>query len=80
MTALSDTVDILALRHASVVAAYLATDTAQQEELAGEVLRRLGIDLAGAALTTAQAEQVRLGLDVVVWRYVEGQAALLFDF
>lgn len=80
MTALSETVDILAARHAGVVAAYLIGNDAQQEELAREVLRRLGVDAAGATLTAAQEEQARLGLDVVVWRYVEAQAALLFDF
>lgn len=81
MTALGDAVDILMVRHAAIVEAYgLAAQAALLEALAGEALERLGVDAAGLTLDGGQVPSVRLALDVVVWSWVEGQTALLFDF
>jgi len=81
MTALEDTLDILAVRHEAVVAAYeLATRPEQQEAIAREALERLGINPAAATLDGTQVPAVRLALDVAAWAWVEMQAAVLFDF
>lgn len=81
MTALTDTVALLAQRHAAIVAAYAAElDASQQEAVAAEALERLGIDPAAAALTAASVPSMRLVLDVLAWAWVERQAGLLFDF
>ncbi|CUS04236.2 protein of unknown function [Candidatus Promineifilum breve] len=81
MTALEDMLDILAARHAAIVAAYdLGTQPAQQEAIGREALERLGLSPAAAALDGTQGPSARLALDVAVWAWVEKQAALLFDF
>lgn len=81
MTALSDAVDILELRHAGIVAAYgLASETAQLEAIAGEALEKLDIDPTAAALAAADVPSARLALDVMAWSWVERRAALGFDF
>ena len=79
MTALSDTVDIIDARHESIVAAF-DLSTATSEMLATEALEALSIDPTDAALLTADVPNVRLSLDVVVWRWVEARAAVGFDF
>ena len=79
MTALSDTVDIIDARHESIVAAF-DLSTATIEMLATEALEALSIDPTDAALLTADVPNVRLSLDVVAWRWVEGRAALGYDF
>ena len=79
MTALLDTVDIIDARHESIVTAF-DLSTATSEMLATEALEALSIDLTDAALLTADVPNVRLSLDVVVWRWVEARAALGFDF
>lgn len=81
MTALDDAVDILAVRHAGIVAAYaLVNETAQVEAIAGEALERLGLDANALTLEGAMVPSVRLALDVMVWAWVENRAALAFDF
>lgn len=81
MTALDDAVDILAVRHAAILAAYGSGLTqSQQEAIAREALERLSIDAAAATLEGAQVPSVRLVLDVAAWSWVERQTALLFDF
>jgi hypothetical protein len=81
VTALEDTLDILAVRHEAVVAAYeLAARPEQQEAIGREALERLGINPAAATLDGAQLPSVRLALDVVVWQWVESRTGLLFDF
>lgn len=81
MTALEDTLDILAARHAAIVAAYdLASQPEQQEAIGREALERLDINPAAATLDGAKVPSVRLALDVAAWAWVEKQAALLFDF
>ncbi len=81
MTALSDTVAILATRHDAILAAYAdALTAAQQEAIAGEALAWLVIDPAAAALLDAQLPSVRRVLDVMAWRWVERRTGLLFDF
>lgn len=81
MTALEDTLEILATQHAAIVAAYdLATQPEQQEAIGREALERLGIDPAATALDGAQVPATRLALDVAAWGWVEKQTAVLFDF
>ena len=81
MTALEDTLDILAVRHEAVVAAYeLATRPEQQEAIGREALERLGISPAATTLNGEQVPSVRLALDVVVLQWVENRTGLLFDF
>ncbi len=81
MTALDDTLDILAVRHAQVVTAYeLDLQPEQLTALATEALERLGLDPAALTLEGAHVPSARLALDVVVWTWVEGRTALLFDF
>ena len=79
MTALNDTVDIIDARHDGLVTAF-DLSTATSEMLATEALEALSIDPTDAALLTADVPNVRLSLDVVVWRWVEARAALGFDF
>ena len=79
MTALIDTVDIIDARHESIVTAF-DLSTATSEMLATEALEALSIDPTDAALLTADVPNVRLSLDVVVWRWVEARTALGFDF
>lgn len=81
MTALDDTLDILAVRHAAVLATYAAALTAEQQEtIATEALELLGIEPAALTLDGAQVPSVRLAVDVVVWTWVERLTGLLFDF
>ena len=79
MTALTDTVDMLRLRHAAVVSVF-APVTEEVEMLAGDALDALSIDPAAADLEAASVPSTRLALDVYVWRWVEARAALGFDF
>lgn len=79
MSALGDTADLINTRHESVVTAFgLAAATI--EMLATEALEALNIDGADADLATADVPNMRLALDVVVWRWVEARAALSYDF
>lgn len=81
MTALQDTVDILMVRHAEVAGVFeLEGKPDQLEALASETLGYLSIDPALITLPGELVPSVRLALDVVVWAWVEGQAALAFDF
>lgn len=79
MTALSDTANMIETRHDNIVTAF---DMSYQviEMLAEEALEALSIDGADADLATADVPNMRLALDVVVWRWVEGRAALGYDF
>lgn len=81
MTALTDTVALIQSRHQPVVSAYgLAAQAAVLDELAAEALTALGLSSAAAALGDASLPSMRLALDVVVWRWIEGRAALGYDF
>ncbi len=81
MTALDDTLGLMDVRHAAVIGAYdLDNRLPEKQALAREALERLGLDPAAAALADASVLPARLALDVVVWAWVEGQAALAYDF
>jgi hypothetical protein len=79
MTALSDTVDLIDARHEAVVLA-LDMSASTIETLAGEALDALGIAGDAADLSASDVPNMRLALDVVVWRWIEARSALGFDF
>lgn len=79
MTALTDAVVLIDARYENIVTAF-DVSSRTIEMLAGEALESLSIDSTDAAIAAADLPNVRLALDVVMWRWAEGQAALGYDF
>lgn len=79
MTALTDAVVLIDARYENIVTAF-DVSSRTIEMLAGEALESLSIDSTDAALADSDVPNVRLALDVVMWRWVEGRAALGYDF
>ena len=80
MTALAEAVALTNVWHSAILTAYELGNTPTQDALATAALTALGISPTAAALSATQLADTRLALDVEMWRFVESQAALLYDF
>lgn len=80
MTALTEVVALSNVWHSSILTAYGLGNTDALDALATAALTAMGIDPAAVALSSTERLNTRLALDVEMWRFVESQASLLYDF
>lgn len=79
MTALTETEELMTLWHGAALADFVPDDALRQA-MALQALEAVGVDPTDLTLAAEKLKILTLALDVVVWRYIEGRVAVLFDF